>query len=259
MSRDTEINPKPNQKSKDVGAKHPGVFVTIEGVEGSGKSTLRARLLAEAEKLWSPVMVTREPGATEIGRTIRSMLLDPNLKRPCPKTELFLFCADRAEHVEEVIRPSLMRGELVICDRYIHSTLAYQGFGRGMELDGLLSLISLSTDNLQPDLVLLLDIDPENGLNRVNKRVESAGLASHTVTEVLDRNAIGHQGDRAITRFEQEDLSFHKSVREGFLALSKLEPKRFAVINAARTADEVFKEAFAALEKFIVKHKQAAL
>ena len=140
-------------------------FLTLEGVEGAGKSTLRGALVDLLSDLGKEIVVTREPGATELGRTIRTLLLDPATKGLDPLAELLLFSADRAQHLCEVVRPALARGALVICDRFTHSTLAYQGYGRGLPLDILEQLNRVTTKGLAPDLVLLLDLPAEEGLH----------------------------------------------------------------------------------------------
>ncbi len=189
------------------------LFVTLEGVEGAGKSTLRDSLAVLLKNEFPEIVTTREPGATKLGQIIRSLLLDPANKELDPLAELMLFSADRAQHVAEIIRPALTRGALVLCDRFIHSTLAYQGYGRGLHLPLLEGLNSVSTGNLAPDLVLLLDLPPEEGLRRAEARA-SASI------------------DAALTRFEEHELSFHQRVREGFLELAKQKGAPIVVLNA---------------------------
>ena len=207
------------------------LFVTIEGIEGSGKSTLRSKLAELFTKDEREVLVTREPGATPLGLSIRSLLLDPSAKEIHPHTELMLFAADRAQHLHEIVRPALARGALVICDRFIHSTIAYQGYGRGLPLDALERINEFVTAGLVPDLVLLLDLSPEDGLQRAKSRQERASgnisLAALT------------QGDGSWSRFEQQELDFHRRVREGFLTLSKVKKNNFVVIDACQTPDQV--------------------
>jgi dTMP kinase len=198
------------------------VFLTFEGIEGSGKTTQLRRL---AERIPNAV-ATKEPGGTPTADRIRAILLDPesHLDRVA---ELFLFAASRRQHVVELIRPALQRGQVVLCDRFTDSTLAYQGFGRVIDLDQLRTLNAWATDSLMPDLTLLFDLPEEAGLSRARSR---------------NAAATSHEG-----RFEAEDLRFHRRVREGYLALAVAEPKRFVKIDADGTADEVFERTIAAL------------
>jgi len=227
-----------------------GHFVTIEGIEGAGKSTLRTRLSDFASAAGFDVLLTREPGATTLGQTIRSIVLDPKNKKLDPLAELMLFAADRAQHVQEVLRPALERGALVICDRYIHSTLAYQGYGRGIDLKQLTALNEIVIRGLKPDLVLLLDIAPEVGLARAEARAKRASgtfqvdISSGTVTG-------GAAASTEWTRFEEQDLAFHQRLRKGFLELAKDSANRFVVLDASKSPDEVAESAIAALKGLI--------
>ena len=219
------------------------LFVTIEGIEGSGKSTLRSKLAELFTKDEQEILVTREPGATQLGLAIRSLLLDPNAKEEIdPLAELMLFAADRAQHLKEVVRPALARGAIVICDRFIHSTLAYQGYGRGLALDALTRLNALVTDGLVPDLVLLLDLDPEVGLQRARNRQERAS-GTIRVDQLMQQTTV----ENTWSRFEQQELAFHQRVREGFLALAKNPDQKFFVIDAAKGAEAVQQEAMSAI------------
>ena len=164
--------------------------------------------------------MTKEPGGTPISDRIRAILLDSAASNMDAMTELLLYAASRRQHVVEVIRPTLERGAVVFCDRYTDATLAYQGYGRRLDLGRLQTLNQWATDGLAPDLTLLYDIDEETGLARAHAR-----NAEMTVDE---------------GRFEAEDLRFHRRVREGYLALEKAEPKRFAIVDARGTIDEVF-------------------
>jgi dTMP kinase len=191
------------------------VFITFEGIEGSGKTTQLRKL---AERIPNCV-ITKEPGGTPTGDRIRAVLLDSREKID-PVAEVFLFAASRRQNVMEVIKPALAQGLVVLCDRYTDATLAYQGFGRLIDLDRLRRLNDWATDSLAPDLTLLFDLPEEAGLTRARSRNSTA-----TVDE---------------GRFELEDLRFHRRVREGYLALAKEEPDRFEVIDATGTPDEVF-------------------
>jgi dTMP kinase len=198
------------------------VFLTFEGIEGSGKTTQLRRL---AERIPNAVS-TKEPGGTPTADRIRAILLDPesHLDRVA---EMFLFAASRRQHVVDLVRPALQRGEVVLCDRFTDSTLAYQGFGRVIDLDQLRTLNAWATDSLTPDLTLLFDLPEEVGLSRARSR---------------NAAATPHEG-----RFEAEDLRFHRRVREGYLSLGVAEPQRFVKIDADGTADEVFERMIAKL------------
>ena len=196
------------------------MFITFEGPEGSGKSTQIARVSAWVREQGRDCVVTKEPGGTPISDRIRAILLDSAASNMDAMTELLLYAASRRQHVVEVIRPTLERGAVVFCDRYTDATLAYQGYGRRLDLGRLQTLNQWATDGLAPDLTLLYDIDEETGLARAHAR-----NAEMTVDE---------------GRFEAEDLRFHRRVREGYLALEKAEPKRFAIVDARGTIDEVF-------------------
>jgi dTMP kinase len=203
------------------------VFITFEGPEGSGKSTQIQRVGAEFRTMRGECIVTKEPGGTPISDRIRAILLDSAATGMDATTELLLYAASRRQHVVEVIRPALERGVTVFCDRYTDATLAYQGYGRLLDLDRLQTLNRWATDSLQPDLTLLFDLDEATGLARAHAR--NAGM---TVDE---------------GRFEAEDLRFHRRVREGYLALAQAEPKRFAIVDATGSIDEVFERTSATL------------
>jgi dTMP kinase len=199
------------------------VFITFEGIEGSGKTTQIRKL---AERLGNAV-VTKEPGGTPSADRIRAILLDTTSHLD-PVAELFLFAASRRQHVVEVIRPALERGQVVLCDRFTDATLAYQGFGRRLNLDQLRTLNDWATGSLRPDLTLVFDLCEEVGVKRARSR---------------NATATADEG-----RFEAEDLRFHRRVREGYLALSAAEPTRFAVVDADGTAEEVFERMMSALK-----------
>jgi dTMP kinase len=190
-----------------------GIFITLEGVEGSGKSTQAASLGDALRREHRSVTVTHEPGGTRAGEAIRSIFLDPAVSLDVA-AELLLVLADRAQHVREEVRPRLAAGEIVISDRYSDSTIAYQGYGRGFDLKLLGDLSGLASDALVPDVTLLLDLPIETGLERTRARVRGA--------------------TRGPDRFEGEALEFHRRVREGFLAIARAEPDRVVVIDATR-------------------------
>jgi dTMP kinase len=196
------------------------MFITFEGPEGSGKSTQIQRLGEWFRENNRACVLTKEPGGTPISDRIRAILLDSAATGMDAMTELLLYAASRRQHVVEVIRPVLERGVTVFCDRYTDATLAYQGYGRLLDLERLQTLNLWATNGLKPDLTLLFDLDEQVGLDRAHAR--NAGME-------VDEG-----------RLEQEDLRFHRRVREGYLALAAAEPERFAIIQAEATIDEVF-------------------
>jgi dTMP kinase len=188
-----------------------GWFVTLEGIEGSGKTT-QAELLASAlRSRGDMVTVTREPGGTRAGEFIRAIFLDSNISLE-PTTELLLVLADRAQHVREQLRPALENGQIVISDRYSDSTTAYQGYGRGLDLKLVRSLNHLATGGINADLTIVLDCPPEVGLERTLARAHGAARASD--------------------RFEGEQIEFHRRVREGFRAIASEEPSRIVLLDS---------------------------
>jgi dTMP kinase len=196
-----------------------GLFVTFEGGEGSGKST-QLRLLARRLRTFpEEVVETRDPGGTTVGKEIRRLLLSRESAPMSEVAELLLYEASRAQLVREVIGPALARGAVVLSDRFTDSTLAYQGYGRGLDLDLILRLNHLATAGLRPDLTLLLDVDPRVGLDRC------ARIAN---TEAMSRD-----------RIEQEPLVFHQRTREGYLALARQEPDRIRLIDATLSVTEI--------------------
>lgn len=185
-----------------------GLFITFEGVDGAGKSTQTALLKGALEAAGYTVCATREPGGDTFAEAVRQLLLSTDM---VPQAELLLFLAARAQHVHRIVRPNLESGEIVLCDRYMDSTLAYQGFARRLDLGHIRQLNAFATGGLVPDLTLLLDLDPAAGL--------------------------GRQGER--NRMESEGLAFHQRVRQGFLHLAANEPARFAVVDAAAPPDAI--------------------
>jgi len=198
------------------------VFITFEGVEGSGKSTQIALTKNWLIQRGQAATITREPGGCALGRTLRAILLDARNTQLDATAELFLYLADRAQHVAEVVRPALERGEIVLCDRYHDSTVAYQGFGRGLDVSRLMELGAIASGGLVPDVTVLLDLPVELGLARARSRNDAVGASV------------------AEGRFEALDMAFHQRVRDGFLTLAANEPARFAIIDAIGNPDDVF-------------------
>ncbi len=198
-----------------------GLFITLEGIEGSGKTSHAAALAERLRGQGRGVMLTHEPGDTRAGQAIRAIFLDPDVSLQVA-AELLLVLADRAQHVAEKLKPALARGEIVISDRYADSTTAYQGYGRGFDLKLLGELNRLAASNLAPDLTILLDCPVETGLARTRLRANTAV--------------------RGPDRFEGADIDFHRRVREGFLTLARNEPRRIRLVNSERPKEEVFSE-----------------
>jgi len=200
------------------------MFISFEGIEGSGKTTHVEHTVKFLQDKGHDCVITREPGGTRIGEKIRAILLDPLSKDMDPLTELLLYTADRAQHIKEYILPLLSEGKMVLCDRYYDATMAYQGFARGLNIGLIEKMHTLLFENLKPDMTLLLDLPPEIGLERAWQQINNGNRISEE------------------TRFEEERLSFHKRVRAGYLELSRLEPERFRVIDASKKEDEVREE-----------------
>jgi len=198
------------------------MFITLEGIEGSGKTTQIGRLVAFLEDRGIECVTTRQPGGTRIGENIRSILLDPANSALAPMTELLLYMADRSQHIDELIRPCLQAGKTVICDRYYDATMVYQGFARGLDIELIRQLHQILFDDLKPDVTLLLDLAPQVGLARAWRQLNNgqrSGLES---------------------RFEAETVAFHEKVRAGYLELARLEPGRFRIVDAGQSQDQVF-------------------
>lgn len=191
-----------------------GLFVTIEGPEGSGKTVVGRRLAAELVARGHRVVLTREPGGTPLGERVREILLGRADLAIDPRADALLFNAARAQLVAEVVRPALAAGAIVLCARFADSTLAYQGYGAALPIDELRDLARVATGGLEPDLTVLLDVDPAIGIRR-----KAAG---------------------ARNRFESIDLAFHRRVRAGFLALAAEDPGRWRVVDSSRHIDRVF-------------------
>ena len=204
-----------------------GLFITFEGADGSGKTTQLNNIKSFLEQKGFDVVVTREPGSLEIGQKIRNILLhhDGIVADRC---EIFLFLADRAQHVETFIKPAIEEGKIVLCDRHTDSTIAYQGYGRGQNITLLTDLNKIAVNGLKPDLTLLFDVSTETAQTRVGSekdRMESAGI------------------------------EFHKKVRNGYLTLQKEHPKRIKLVDANKSIDEVFEQTKNIVEKLIQERR----
>ena len=192
----------------------PGFFITFEGGEGTGKTTQLKALLAHVLALHADAIQTRDPGGTAIGNQVRELLLNADNVRMSALAELFLYEASRAQLVQEVIRPALAAGRIVLCDRFTDSTVAYQGYGRGLDLDLVERLNAVATGGLRPDLTFLLDLDPVVGLARATERLA--------------------QPRQRRDRLEDEMLEFHQRVQAGYRALAAREPERVVILDATR-------------------------
>lgn len=210
-----------------------GLFITFEGLEGSGKTT---QIKKAGEYLRSkniPVIVTEEPGGTPLGHELRSLLLNKSSLNIFTRSELLLFAASRAQHVDEVIRPALSNGKVVLCDRFADATIAYQAYGRGLAVEDVRWINEYSALNLRPDVTLFFDIPVEIGLERALSRIS------------------GIKGAPAEDRFEGEDLQFHRRVWEGYYTVIRSEPERFRIINASRDISEVNRDVCRHLDQII--------
>lgn len=191
-----------------------GFFISFEGIEGTGKTT-QVRLLAERlSKAGYSVILTKEPGGTAIGNKIRDVLLQPEHKGMFYLTELLLYNADRAQHLKELILPAISEGKIVITDRFSDSTVAYQGYGRGIDISLIKSIDEIATGGIKPDITILFDLDVETGLKR-------------------------NRGINKIDRLELEDIEFHKKVRKGYLQIANREPERIRIIDASMPIDKI--------------------
>lgn len=205
-----------------------GLFVTLEGGEGAGKSTLARRLQDTLTKASHEVVLTREPGGTTFSEELRKLLLH-HKGHVANKAELFLFLAARIQHLDELIKPALARGAIVICDRFTDSTIAYQGEARGLGRDYVASCCSLATGGFEPDITFYVDIDPKLGLMRTHKRNKSA-------TESFDR-------------LENEALAFHEKVRAAYQRLAELSPDRIITLDGTQSPEALYISAYSALSK----------
>jgi dTMP kinase len=196
-----------------------GLFLTFEGGEGAGKTTLIEAIASQLSAEGHSVLKTREPGGTKMGEQIRHLLLDNTKDVPlCPRAELCLFLAARAQHIQEVIAPALEQQKIVLCDRFNDSTIAYQGVARGLGMQEVTQFCDFISQGLQPNLTLYLDISPEVGLSRAKKV-------------------------RAQDRIESEAGDFHTKIRQAFLAIHRAHPHRFQLLDASQSPQEVFEEA----------------
>jgi len=200
------------------------MFITLEGPEGSGKTTAVDTVVKKLEEMGYQIVRTREPGGTPIAEQIRNVILDKSNKQMDSRTEALLYAASRRQHLVEKVWPALKEGKIVICDRYLDSSLAYQGGARNLGVDNVLNVNLFATENTYPDLTLLFDIDPTIGLNRISSN-----------------------SNREVNRLDLESLEFHKKVRATFLELAKRYPERYVIIDASQSREEVAKRTLEAI------------
>lgn len=205
-----------------------GLFITFEGPEGAGKTTILSMIVEELQREGVKVLQTREPGGIEIAEQIRRVILDKSNTAMDARTEALLYAAARRQHLVEKVKPALEEGFIVLCDRFIDSSLAYQGFARRLGIDEVYSINSFAIEGMMPQLTLYFDISPELGLERISKNDE-----------------------REVNRLDLENLPFHESVREGYLQLLKRFPERMTLINAAQEMDVVYEDAYQKIKSLI--------
>jgi dTMP kinase len=223
-----------------------GVFISFEGVEGAGKSTQVAALVRTLEAEGHDVVVTREPGGPPVAERIRQVLLDPNVEGMHPRTEALLYAAARAEHVQRVIRPALEAGKVVVTDRFLDSSLAYQGFARGLGAQDVMEINQWATLGVLPAVVVLLHLDPEEGLRRATERTRR-----RATQEASEASGVPTIGVATPDRLEAEDLAFHRRVAEGYLELARMDRSRYVVVNALADAATVAKQVRSGLHAWL--------
>lgn len=203
-----------------------GTLISFEGPEGAGKSSILEAILPLLEEKGIPYITTREPGGVDIAEKIRQVILDPDHTSMDAKTELLLYIASRRQHLVERVLPALAAGKVVLMDRFIDSSVAYQGYGRGLNVEAIEWLNQFATDGLKPDLTLYFDLDVEEGLARIARNQE-----------------------REVNRLDLEGLELHHKVRQGYLALAEKEPERIVKIDASQSFEAVFADVLTILEK----------
>lgn len=206
------------------------LFITIEGGEGSGKTTMIGRLSAYFQNHSIPYLLTREPGGIEIAEKIRTVILDPKHTSMDARTEALLYAAARRQHLVERVEPALAEGLTVICDRFVDSSLVYQGLGRGIGTEEVWKINQFAIESRMPDLTLLLDIDPEVGMSRIMANEE-----------------------REYNRLDMESLAFHRKVREGYRMIAERDPERVKVIDASKSLEQVERAMIRVLESAVLK------
>ncbi|MDF1997218.1 dTMP kinase [Peribacillus frigoritolerans] len=207
-----------------------GIFITMEGPEGAGKTTITQMLGKALQQEGYQVLLTREPGGVPISEQIREVILNKDNTAMDSRTEALLYAAARRQHLVEVVMPELERGVIVLCDRFIDSSLAYQGHARGLDIEEVYNINKFAIGDMMPDATLFFDIDPEEGLRRIQSN-----------------------GEREVNRLDLEALDFHKKVCEGYQFIINRWKERFIIVDAGRTIEEVFEESKASLLDFLAK------
>jgi dTMP kinase len=210
-----------------------GRFITFEGIEGTGKSTQIARLADRLRASGCDTRITREPGGTDLGLQLRALLLRPDDRSISPLAELLLYTTDRVQHLEEVVEPALRQGAVVLCDRYLDATLAYQGYGRGLGVERILALHRHPPLDRRPDRTILIDVDPVRAVGRARQRNVDLDL------------------DSSEGRFERERIDFHRRVRDGYLRLAAEAPRRIRRVDGSGDPDEVERRVLEALQDLL--------
>ncbi|MEW8971045.1 MAG: dTMP kinase [Mesobacillus sp.] len=205
-----------------------GIFITIEGPDGSGKTTILQMLAQNLVNEGYEVVATREPGGIEIAEQIRKVILDPENTAMDPRTEALLYAAARRQHLAEKVKPALEEGKIVLCDRFVDSSLAYQGYARGLGIDEVYSINQFAIENMMPEMTLYFDVAPEIGLERINK----------------------NKG-REVNRLDLEKLEFHQKVREGYMVLADRFSERIVKVDASKDLDTVYEQAEAQIKELI--------
>ncbi len=200
------------------------LFITFEGVEGAGKTTLLQSLRSTLSEQGYPLLVTREPGGTELGEKIRTILLSDSIEGISVRSELALFLASRAQHVEKVIEPALAEKKIVLCDRFTDSSVAYQGAARGLGMEEVSSICAFFSHYLRPDLTFYLDLDPTIGFSRISEKKD---------------------------RIESEGIAFHQKIRKAFLQIAEQDPDRFRILDASKSPNDLFNDAFAYIKEIM--------
>lgn len=205
-----------------------GIFITVEGPDGSGKTTIIQMLAEKLEKEGYEIVATREPGGIEIAEQIRQVILDPKNTAMDPRTEALLYAAARRQHLAEKVKPALEKGKIVLCDRFVDSSLAYQGHARGLGIDEVYSINQFAIESMMPKMTLYFDVAPEVGLERINK----------------------NKG-REVNRLDLEKLEFHQKVRKGYTMIAERFPDRIVTIDASRELDAVYEQAEAKIKELL--------
>lgn len=221
-----------------------GLFITFEGPDGSGKTTQIHRLAEELENRHIPYLITREPGGTEIGDTIRSIILNPDHSELADKTEILLYAASRSQHVSEKILPAVREGKIVLCDRFVDASIAYQGYGLGQPIETIKQINHFATGGITPDRTYMIDVSPETGRSRMKSRSGSPEKGATSSASDLDR-------------IERRALAYHQQVRKGFLAIYEENKSRVCLVNGEQDNEQVFSDIIEDFRHFMKQRDNA--